>query len=183
MSGAERFFAELTAPRLFYSVPPPRTVRVPLVAVLREPVARAHAWFRHMVSAGDTQCTAGCKGWACQALSRCAPICSPDVFTGVEACRAHRLESVHLSFSDWIALHGARSLPAGIYAPQLWLWRQYFGQDLLLLSFDTLISQQEAQSAITEPAPPTLPNQTCHWRPHRHAKPLHCTRRQASRPS
>ena len=46
-----------------------------------------------------------------------------------------------LTFAQWVTLHGHEQLAAGVYAPQVAMWRRYFGGRLLLLGFDELTTR------------------------------------------
>ena len=54
------FEEQLVAHRVFYTVPPQLMPSVRIAAVLREPAARTHSWFRHMLRLGEGHCSADC---------------------------------------------------------------------------------------------------------------------------
>jgi len=114
------------------------------------------------LAAGEWACSATCEGWTCMVLARCAPRCAAHFETEEINCYAIPARPT-LTFTEWIALHGSHILYAGIYAPQLWLWRRYFGSSLLLLSFEHLTGDNPAESLVRlathagiRPFPPSL---------------------------
>ena len=133
----------ILASRVFYTTPPLAAQRVRLVAILREPVTRTHSWYKHLLGEGEAHCSDSCEGWSCNVVSRCSPRCAPDAETGEIRC-FQRPTTQKLTFKQWVAFHGAKILPASVYAPQIAQWRQYFGASLLLLSFNQMISEPVA---------------------------------------
>lgn len=132
----------LVASRVFYTIPAGLSSAVKLIAVLREPVTRTFSWYKHLYRIAEFQCTVDCEGWSCSVLTRCAKRCAPNVmheFSKIE-CHTRPLRPT-LPFWQWVALIGPETLPSSVYAPQVLLWRQYFGSNMLLLTFDEMLAK------------------------------------------
>lgn len=175
----------LSAARIFYSTPPTlllvsgadaaaaasvSSTAVRLIAIVREPAARTHAWYRSLrraavasplaATALRAKCVEnGCSGWGCTVFESCAAACAVDILHGGQhVCRAPKDErgsanattaanSAIVPFGRWLTLHGPAVLPASVYAPQVAMWRQYFGARLLLLAHHELIEMPEVALA------------------------------------
>ena len=135
----------LVASRVFYTIPVGLSSTAKLIAVLREPATRTFSWYKHLYRVAEFQCTIDCEGWSCSVLKRCAKRCAPNIMDAHGKVECHILPPrPTLPFWLWVALIGPETLPSSVYAPQVLLWRQYFGSGLLLLTFDEMLAQPEA---------------------------------------
>lgn len=152
----------LIAPIVFYTIPPAALPK--LVALLREPTERMYSWYYHLRApslhaAGSNESCDAAKAytrsvlWMCMEAGAAWGAGAVASASGDQYC-AHQVDSHQvvcfhrrgraerfLSFAQWVVLHGHEQLPAGVYAPQVAMWRAYFGSRLLLLSFDDLTSR------------------------------------------
>jgi hypothetical protein len=140
--------ALLSAGRVFYTIPRPWLPSIKVVAVLRDPLDRVYSWYKHLVA--ENVCTSSCEGYTCSVMAHCAPRCAalfdspPSANYSCFAAKDLNILNNRISYLDWLNLHGSYILPTSVYAPQVWLWRRYFGANLLLLTYEEVLSNTAA---------------------------------------
>ena len=160
--GVDPIVNQIGALQVFFSYPPKQRESLRLIAILREPVDRLLSWYRHLLRE-LYHCKKGCSShYSCGVLWRCLDEskgrrmdekgelvrCTRDIGAWPGApdsyCPKEQLrQRAVMSFDDFVHLKGDYLISTSTYAPYVRLWRQYFGDKLLLLNFQDLVENTD----------------------------------------